>query len=189
MPKPTMNRRPQGKRPQRHLDLQPSRSAKKRESLALQKLGEDLAALNPQARSELQLPEELQEALTEYDKIKDREGRRRHRQFIGKLMREVDAPAIARALATRGGKSTRQAEWLVAAKNYMELMLNAPQKDLTKIIRRFLGLTIPGMLGESQPEALQHIRELALMARNEKGHAAETASRELYEALAALLPT
>lgn len=190
MPKPTFSRQNSKKtqRTPRMADLQPSRSAKKRESLALQKLGEDLAAMAPAKRIELQLPDELAEALEAYDNITDREGKRRQRQYIGKLMREVDAKAIARALATRGNTQARQAEWLVAAKNYMELLLNAPQRDLTKIIRRFLGLTIPGMLGESQPEALNKLRELALLARSEKGHAAELASRKLYDALAAMLP-
>lgn len=191
MPKSSIARQASRKssRTPRIEDLQPSRSAKKRQSLALQKLGEELAALNPVKRAELNLPEDLADALAHYDSLTDREGKRRQRQFIGKLMREADAGAIARALATRGAPASRQAEWLVAAKNYMELMINAPQRDLTKIIKRFLELTIPGMLGESQPEALQKIRELALIARNEKGHAGEIASRNLYEALASLLPS
>lgn len=77
----------------------PSRSAKKRESAALQKLGEKLAGLTPAEREQTSLPEELANALADLDAIKDREARRRQKQFIGRIMREVDAAAIADAIA------------------------------------------------------------------------------------------
>lgn len=67
----------------------PSRSAKKRESAALQKLGEELAKLKPEDRAGLDLPADLLEALAEYGKMPDHESRRRQRQFIGRLMRDL----------------------------------------------------------------------------------------------------
>lgn len=79
-------------------ELRPSRSAKKRASTALQKLGEQLAKLPPQKRDKLDLPPELVEALAMHDKITDHEGKRRQKQFIGRIMREVDAEDIARQL-------------------------------------------------------------------------------------------
>lgn len=79
-------------------EARPSRSAKKRASTALQKLGEELAELSPVQRQELPLPPELMDALAMHDAITDREGARRQRQYIGRLMREVDAESIATAL-------------------------------------------------------------------------------------------
>lgn len=170
---------------------QPSRSEKKRESLALQKLGEELTSLTQTERSALQLPPELSEALSDLNAIRDREAQRRQKQFIGKIMRSVDAGAIARALATRRSNRTQRSEWLVMAKNYTELLLNAPEKDLNRVLKRFLGLTVPGMLGEKQPETLRNLRELARRARGQRQISPEEtakARKGLFDALAALLP-
>ena len=67
-----------------------SRSHKKRESTALQKRGEELAALGPGAWKTLPLPEGLLEALNDVQRMKSHEARRRQMQYIGRLMREAD---------------------------------------------------------------------------------------------------
>lgn len=193
MPRPKPGRRPplMNTRKEPVDSEQPSRSAKKRESLALQKLGEELTTLAPAERQSLDLPPELAAALAELDGIRDREARRRQKQFIGKIMRDVDAAAIARTLASRQTRKAQRSEWLVVAKNYTELLINSPERDLNHVLKRFLGFTIPGMLGERQPEVLKNLRELVRKARGQRqGSPAETAqaSRELFDALAALLP-
>lgn len=193
MPRPKPGRRPPLMNPRKEAvdSEQPSRSAKKRESLALQKLGEELTTLAPAERQSLDLPPELAAALAELDGIRDREARRRQKQFIGKIMRDVDAAAIARTLASRQSRKAQRSEWLVVAKNYTELLLNSPEKDLNRVLKRFLGFTIPGMLGERQPEVLKNLRELVRKARGQRQTSpAETAqaSKELFDALAALLP-
>lgn len=71
----------------------PSRTELKRESDAAQKLGEDLVELRLDLRQRLGLSDRLIEALDEAKRITDFEGRRRHMQFIGKLMRQLDASA------------------------------------------------------------------------------------------------
>ena len=76
-----------------------SKSAKKRNSAALQKLGEQLCGLSPQYRQKLNLAADLEEALCENDKIKNHEAGRRQRQYIGKLMREVDLQNLAKNIA------------------------------------------------------------------------------------------
>lgn len=76
----------------------PSRSAKKRASTALQNLGEELAALKPAERQKLNLPPELEEALEMLDRLTNREAQRRQKQYVGRIMREVDAEAIQEAL-------------------------------------------------------------------------------------------
>lgn len=68
----------------------PSRSHKKRESAALQKRGEEMAALSPAVWKQLPLPPELLAALKEFHSLKSREARRRQLQYIGRLMRELD---------------------------------------------------------------------------------------------------
>ncbi|MGB5490310.1 MAG: ribosome biogenesis factor YjgA [Woeseiaceae bacterium] len=81
-------------------DLKPSKSAKKREYLALQKLGEDLIGLNEPDLRKMELDEDLLEAVLEARRIKSRGALRRQKQYIGKLMRHVD-PEPIRAAMTR----------------------------------------------------------------------------------------
>ena len=66
-----------------------SRTDLKRESTELQKLGQDLLTLHVNLLARLELPEKLLEALAEYKRITNFEGRRRLLQFIGKRMRQL----------------------------------------------------------------------------------------------------
>lgn len=82
-----------------------SRSQKKRESLAIQELGERLAAMatTGQGRAALKkllsaelIDEDLHSAVLELRSLKSHEAQRRHMQYIGKLMREFDAEQLIR---------------------------------------------------------------------------------------------
>src|SRR6185437_10039788 len=68
----------------------PSRSARKRESEELQTLGEQVAELSAETIAKLPLPEPLIDALANARRIGSFGGRRRHLQYIGKLMRRLD---------------------------------------------------------------------------------------------------
>ncbi len=79
--------------------LRPSKTRQKQDSHALQDLGEALLAL-PQDRIEgLPLPESLRDAIREMHRTRSHEGRRRQMQFIGKLMRRIDAEPVRQAVA------------------------------------------------------------------------------------------
>ncbi len=71
-------------------DLYVSRSQKKRDSTHLQKLGEQLAKLSKAKIQKMNLSEDLQHALFEYNNLKKFEAKRRHLQYVGKLMRSED---------------------------------------------------------------------------------------------------
>ena len=66
-----------------------SRSQRKRDSTALQLQGEKLAFLSPARLAELPLPPDLAKALEEFRRLTSREARRRHLQYIGRVMREA----------------------------------------------------------------------------------------------------
>lgn len=68
----------------------PSRSARKRASVELQVLGEQLAALPAGTIASLRLPERFADALTETKRLKSFGARRRQAQYLGKLMRRLD---------------------------------------------------------------------------------------------------
>jgi ribosome-associated protein len=79
----------------------PSRSARKREAEGLQKLGEWLLTLRePELRS-LGLPEDLLDALLVGQTVRSGPAQARQRQYIGRLMRSVDAAALEAALAAK----------------------------------------------------------------------------------------
>jgi len=72
----------------------PSRTERKRESTELQKLGENLLTLRAELMGRLALPDKLAEALAEARRITNFEGKRRQMQFVGKLMRQLDADTL-----------------------------------------------------------------------------------------------
>ncbi len=79
----------------------PSKSQRKREMTALQKLGAQLIELPTSVLRSLELPERLTDAIIEMGNTRTHEGRRRQMQFIGKLMREVDPEPIQLLLDRR----------------------------------------------------------------------------------------
>ena len=71
-----------------------SRTDQKKESLELQKLGEDLLTLSAGLMERLDLSDKLKDAVVEAKRISNFEGKRRQMQFIGKLMRLLDEAQI-----------------------------------------------------------------------------------------------
>lgn len=83
----------------------PSKSSRKRESNALQDLGEELMALSREQLIKLELPEELFEAIRIGQSITAHGGLQRQRKFIGKLLRNLDAEPIRAGLVALKGES------------------------------------------------------------------------------------
>ena len=82
-------------------DDTPSKSARKRAALAAQDLGARLIALRETELVSLDLPEPLLDAVREARRLTSRAALARQRQYIGKLMRDEDVPAIEAALAAQ----------------------------------------------------------------------------------------
>lgn len=76
----------------------PSKSARKREQHERQALGEQLIALNDADLATIPLDERLGAAIRDARSIKAREALRRQKQFVGKLMRDIDIQPILDAL-------------------------------------------------------------------------------------------
>lgn len=83
-------------------DSKPSKSAKKREYLALQVLGEQLILLREEQLTLIDTDADLVEQILRAKKITSHSALRRQKQLIGKLMREVDPEPIRAALAKIG---------------------------------------------------------------------------------------
>ncbi len=71
----------------------PSKTQRKRDSQALQDLGLELARLPADRLAAIAMPEALRGAIDDYRRTKSHEGRRRQQQYVGKVMRGLDAEA------------------------------------------------------------------------------------------------
>ena len=78
-------------------DTKPSKSARKREYLARQKLGEDLIPLLESDLRSMGLDEDLLDAILEAKRLKKHGALRRQKQYIGKLMGRLDDAEPIRA--------------------------------------------------------------------------------------------
>lgn len=84
-----------------YIDEGPSKSLRKRQSHELQDLGEELVGLPQTELDDLPLPEVLRDAVMLARRITAHGGLYRQKQFIGKLMRKIDAEPIRIALDAR----------------------------------------------------------------------------------------
>src|SRR5262245_2021093 len=101
---------------------------------ALQALGERLVELTPEQLGELALPERLADAVAAAKRINGFEARRRQMQYIGRLMREVDAAPIAARIAGFQTAARRDAALHHAAEHWRERLL-ADEQTLTELAR------------------------------------------------------
>ncbi len=83
----------------------PSKSERKRQMLALQKLGEKLVNLSPDVLAKIPLDNTLKTAILEARTITKHEAKRRQLQYIGRLMRDTDPAAIEAAIDALESKS------------------------------------------------------------------------------------
>ena len=111
-----------------------SRTDLKRESFELQKLGEDLLQLRQDAMQQLvaqqHVPELLFEAIRDAKKITNFEGLRRQMQYVGKLMRKLDASqvqAIRDALDVQHNGSAEETLALHMSEHWRDRLLKDDQ--------------------------------------------------------------
>ena len=101
----------------------PSKTRLKQASHDLQKLGLALAELPEGRLDALALPERLLDAIVQYRATRSHEGRRRQLQYVGKLMREVDAEPLREAVAEAKLGSARDTLLLHEAERWRDALL------------------------------------------------------------------
>lgn len=161
-------------------ESKPSRSQKKRDSTALQELGEELVKLPVARLKHLPLSPDLDEALRLMARLTDREGRRRQLQYIGKLMRECDASEVHAALENLRQGQVQDNAAFHHAERLRDALLTAPAAELTRLIQ-------PLLASASSMQAEDELRALVLRAKDETGppHAKRDLFRRVRELLAA----
>ncbi|NKC00920.1 MAG: DUF615 domain-containing protein [Pseudomonadales bacterium] len=127
-----------------------SKTARKREATRLQALGKKLSDLKSAQLADFDLPDDLLAAILDHQRFPSREAKRRQLQFVGKLMRKIDADAVEARLETFEGQSrianyvNAQCEtWrerLIAEKNsvaeYIDAHPSVDRQQLRQLIRR-----------------------------------------------------
>lgn len=155
----------------------PSKSELKRQMQDRQKLGEKLAKLNKQQLASIPLDDTLREAITDYQRFKHNEARRRQLQFIGKLMRDADAEAITLAyeLTQAGSEASKKVQHKLEL--WRDRLLNEGDAALHDALLEFPGLD------------RQIVRQLLREAQKElQQNKAPAASRKLFQYLKQQLP-
>jgi ribosome-associated protein len=154
-------------------DAGPSKSALKREMLALQRLGEALLELNDKQLAQIPVTDEqLLLALRETRQIRSNSARKRHLQYIGKLMRYVDPEPIERALNVVHQSHQKNTDTLHQLEQLREEVLAAGVAGAERVISLW-------------PQAdRQQLRQLLLQHQRElKLNKPPAASRKLFRYL------
>ena len=164
---------------------QPSKSARKRAAHAAQDLGEALIRMRDPELDALGLPETLSEAIREARRIKSRAGGARQRQYIGKLMREIDLEPIRAALAARSERDALETQLFKRAEGWRERLITEGDAALEELAR--LRPDLDRAQWSRRVAAAR--RERSTAQRGAAGHprAGGPAGRELFRALRALL--
>jgi ribosome-associated protein len=157
----------------------PSKSARKRAAQAAQDLGEALLRLPAVELAAIELPEGLLQALQAARRINSRAAAVRQRQYIGKLMRQVDLEPIRTALAARAARDARETELFRRTENWRDRLISEGEPALAELVHWHPALD----LGEW--------RQRVEAARSERARTGSggSASRELFRALRALFAT
>jgi len=115
-------------------DSKPSKSARKRQQLDLQELGEQLIALNDGELASLSLDERLETAIRNATRISSHGALRRQKQLIGKLMRDVDPAPIRAALALMRVDEVREKRLFAKAEKWRDRIINDGATALDEFI-------------------------------------------------------
>jgi ribosome-associated protein len=151
----------------------PSKSELKRRMTALQEMGESLTRLSDRELAQVPLDDErLARAIREARAIRSNSAKRRHLQFIGKLMRDIDPEPIRAALESMHRKHQRQTDAFHEMEQLRDRMLADDRAGVELALDRW-------------PQAdRQHLRQLLLQHQREvQRQQPPAASRKLFRYL------
>jgi ribosome-associated protein len=154
----------------------PSKSARKRAATAAQDLGTRLIALKEADIAALGLPDLLHDAILLAKRITSRGGLARQRQYIGKLMRDIDTGPIEAALDVRSRTTAIDAERHKRIETWRARLLTEGPAALDDLLK---------WRPDADRKDLQALITKATSTRVDSG-SREAASRELFRSLRTL---
>ena len=152
-----------------------SKTQRKKQVAGLQDLGAELVALSEEQLARIELPERLRDAVMDARRITTFEAKRRQLQYIGKLMRSVEAGPIRAALDAALARSHGEAATHKRTEAWRERLLSDPE-------------ALGELLAEYPSADGRRLRALVRAALHERtDNRPPRAFRELYQALRALI--
>lgn len=133
-------------------DSKPSKSERKRQQQALQRLGEQLIGLSEELMQGLTLDERLLDAINDVRRMKSREAVRRQKQYIGKLMRDVDPAPIQALLDQLRADERRQKRVFASAERWRDRLIHEKREALDSFV---------ATTGASHPELAALLEKLS----------------------------
>lgn len=148
-----------------------SKSEIKRDAEALKKLGAKLVEMPAATLAKLELDERLVEAI-EFARTLQREAKRRQLQFIGKLLRKMDADPIYQAIAQLENQHNQQQLLLRKLEITRDQLVTKGDDALSEVLADFPAVD------------RQHLRHLIRLAQKEREqNKPPKAYREIYQYL------
>ena len=147
----------------------PSKSQLKRDSQALQDMGAQLVDMPEGKLQKFDLPENLRDAIYEARRLKSREAKRRHLQYIGKLMRTVNIDLIIHTLEKMDHQSQTYRQHFAQLEGWRDRLINQGSPAIEDFIQHY-------------PQAdRQQLRNLQRQANREKeSNKPPAAARKLF---------
>ncbi|MBD1553339.1 ribosome biogenesis factor YjgA [Pseudomonas typographi] len=147
-----------------------SKSQVKRELHALTELGERLATLKADVLARLPLTDALRRAIEDAPKHTANAARKRHIQFIGKLMRDQDTEAILQLLDQLDSSTRQYNERFHTLERWRDRLIGGSDEALAAFFTAY-------------PEAdRQHVRQLIRHAQHEAAqNKPPAASRKVFK--------
>jgi ribosome-associated protein len=147
-----------------------SKTQVKRELHALQELGQRLTTLKADLLNKLPLTEELRSALAEAPKHTANAAKKRHAQFIGRLMRDQDTDAILTLLDQLDASTRQYNERFHNLERWRDRLINGTDE------------TLEAFVGDYPDADRQHLRQLIRQAQHELAqNKAPAASRKIFK--------
>jgi ribosome-associated protein len=154
-------------------DEAPSKSARKRHMHSLQAMGESLVGLNEKQLAQMPVDDDrLLSAIRECRQMTSKNARKRHLQYIGKLMRTIDPAPVEQALQALHDAHRHSAAGFHALEQLRADLLAAGPAGVELVINQFPGAD------------RQHLRQLVLQHQKEVDQQKPpAASRKLFRYL------
>lgn len=133
-----------------------SKTEKKKQVEALQRLGVKLIDLPNEKLDSIPLSPQLKQAILDARKIKSNGAKRRQAQLIGKLMRQDDSEQIEQAYQNIQDEGAAQSAVFHECEHWRDRLLAEDKQTLSEFIEKY------------QPEDIQRLRQLIQKAREEQ---------------------
>jgi ribosome-associated protein len=114
-----------------------SKSARKREAASLQELGVKLSALPDQEIKALDLPDSLFVALRDLRRLPSHGAQVRQRQYIGKLMRNIDPEPVLKKLAERKQRHDLEIRYFQQIERWRDHLLSEPAVAVAELLQEY----------------------------------------------------